>query len=79
MAVRGFWNGVGHGSTSRRRGPARSVKLRPETLLVIEKGEPHRIKNTGSEVFRAVTFYVPPAYDSRAEPRPSAKRKKPAR
>ena len=55
------------------------MKLRPETLLVIEKGEPHRIKNTGSEVFRAVTFYVPPAYDSRAEPRPSAKRKKPAR
>jgi len=38
------------------------VKLTPGTLLLIEAGEPHEIVNNGSEPFRTLNFYAPPAY-----------------
>lgn len=47
-----------------------SAELRPGTLLLIEQGEWHEIRNTGLEPLRTVTFYVPPAYTSEGQPLP---------
>ena len=43
---------------------ARRVPLAENSLLVIEKGEPHQIKNTGRKLLRTLNVYVPPAYMS---------------
>src|SRR4051794_32955886 len=40
----------------------RGVKLRENSLLLIEKGEPHRISNTGRGKLVTLNFYAPPAY-----------------
>lgn len=48
----------------------KSADLRPGTLLLIEQGEWHEIRNTGDEPLRTVTFYVPPAYNADGEPLP---------
>lgn len=36
--------------------------LRQGTLLLIERGEAHEIRNTGHEPLRTLNFYVPPVY-----------------
>ena len=41
----------------------RKVSLRANSLLLIEKGEAHRIDNTGRRPLITLNFYVPPAYD----------------
>ena len=38
------------------------VNLQPGTLLLIQRGEIHEIRNTGEEPLRTLNFYVPPAY-----------------
>ena len=48
--------------TGRARVGGRSVSLRPRSLLLIEKGEPHQIRNTGRSPLVTVNFYSPPAY-----------------
>jgi mannose-6-phosphate isomerase-like protein (cupin superfamily) len=40
------------------------LALRPGTLLLIERGENHEIRNTGKTRLETVNFYVPPAYRS---------------
>jgi mannose-6-phosphate isomerase-like protein (cupin superfamily) len=40
----------------------RSIPLKTGTLLLIEKGEPHQILNTGRSPLYIVNFYSPPAY-----------------
>lgn len=40
----------------------KKLALLPETLLLIEKGENHEIRNSGSTELRTVNIYVPPAY-----------------
>lgn len=35
------------------------------TLLLIEHGERHEIRNTGDGLLRTLNVYVPPAYDAR--------------
>lgn len=45
--------------------------LSPGSLLAIEHGEAHEIRNTGSEPLKTVNFYHPPAYDSDGEPLPA--------
>ncbi|HEX5487821.1 MAG TPA: cupin domain-containing protein [Rhodanobacteraceae bacterium] len=40
----------------------RNRKLDPGTLLLIEKGESHEIRNTGTTNLQTLTFYAPPAY-----------------
>jgi len=46
----------------------RSVKLRPGSLVLIQRREPHEIR--AGKRSRLVTFnvYVPPAYDKQGEP-----------
>ena len=38
------------------------------SLLVIERGERHEIRNTGRTLLKTVNLYYPPAYDEDEEP-----------
>jgi mannose-6-phosphate isomerase-like protein (cupin superfamily) len=46
----------------------KKLALRPGSLLVIEKGEPHQITNTGTMPLVTLSFYAPPAYDKKGDP-----------
>jgi mannose-6-phosphate isomerase-like protein (cupin superfamily) len=46
----------------------RKHALEPGTLLLIEKGEPHEIENTGKTPLVTLNIYAPPAYDTDGEP-----------
>jgi mannose-6-phosphate isomerase-like protein (cupin superfamily) len=48
--------------TGTARVNGRRVALRPGTLLLIERGDRHEIKNTGRRLLRTLNIYVPPAY-----------------
>jgi len=39
--------------------------LRRGTLLLIEHGDKHEIRNTGRTLLRTLNFYTPPAYSKR--------------
>jgi mannose-6-phosphate isomerase-like protein (cupin superfamily) len=56
-------SGTGEAIVHDRTGKARRTKLRPNSLLVIERGERHQIKNTGRRQLATINVYVPPAYD----------------
>jgi mannose-6-phosphate isomerase-like protein (cupin superfamily) len=53
--------GVAHAGKKR-------VKLGPGSLVLIEKGEPHQIENTGTTPLVTLNIYAPPAYDDEGEP-----------
>ena len=59
----------------------RRVALGPGTLLVIERGERHAVRNTGRTLLRTLNFYTPPAFlpngSARPAGRPTARRAKP--
>ena len=59
--------------TGRARVNDRYIKLRPGRLLVIQKGEIHRIENTGRTPLRTINLYVPPAYDANGEVKKDAR------
>ncbi|NUO75869.1 MAG: cupin domain-containing protein [Lysobacter sp.] len=46
----------------------RRQALGPGSLIVIERGERHEIRNTGRGALKTVNFYSPPAYDDEGEP-----------
>jgi mannose-6-phosphate isomerase-like protein (cupin superfamily) len=46
----------------------REVKLAVGSLVLIEKGEPHQIENTGKVPLVTLNFYAPPAYDDDGDP-----------
>lgn len=48
-------------------------QLRPGTLVLIEHGETHEIKNVGQGPLRTLNVYVPPAYTGTGEEGPRAK------
>ena len=48
--------------TGRARVTNRTVALKPNSLLLIEQGEPHQITNTGRTPLVTLNFYAPPAY-----------------
>jgi len=52
----------------------RRVALRPGTLLLIERGDRHQIKNTGRGVLRTLNVYVPPAYTRAGDELPRGRR-----
>jgi len=66
-------SGSGHAIIGKRRTSLRRVPLAENSLLVIEKGELHQIKNASRSPLRTLNLYVPPAYEPDAEPRPEAK------
>lgn len=45
--------------------------LRAQTLVLIERGEAHEIRNTGDAPLQTISFYLPPAYDAAGEEIPS--------
>jgi len=61
-------SGAGRATVSKR-----NVSLREGSLLLIEKGEPHRIRNTGRKPLVTLNGYAPPAYTSAGDLRPEAK------
>lgn len=50
-------SGRGSATVNKKR-----VPLREGSLLLIEKGETHEIRNTGRTALKTLTLYVPPAY-----------------
>ena len=44
------------------------------TLLLVERGERHEIRNTGDEPLRTVNVYVPPAYAEDGHPLPRGRK-----
>lgn len=49
------------------------VPLLPGTLLLIERGETHEIRNTGRTPLKTVSVYVPPAYTAEGEELPAGR------
>lgn len=45
--------------------------LRPGTVLLIERGEAHEIRNEGGDPLHTVNFYVPPAYSAEGNELPA--------
>jgi mannose-6-phosphate isomerase-like protein (cupin superfamily) len=61
-------SGTGVAIIGKRKRSLRRVKLAEHSLLMIEKGELHQIKNTGRRNLRTINFYAPPAYDDAGQP-----------
>ena len=55
--------------SGRARVNKRRLSIRPNSLLLIEKGEVHQVTNNGRRLLVTVNFYAPPAYDKDGEPK----------
>jgi mannose-6-phosphate isomerase-like protein (cupin superfamily) len=60
--------------TGEARVGSRREGLRAGTLLLIERGTTHEIRNTGRTVLRTLNLYVPPAYNASGDPLPRGRR-----
>ena len=49
------------------------IALRAGTLVLIERGETHEIRNTGRTPLRTLNVYVPPAYTRKGNERPAGR------
>jgi mannose-6-phosphate isomerase-like protein (cupin superfamily) len=61
-------SGAGEARIGKQKTKLGRVKLQANSLLLIEKGELHQIRNTGKRALRTINFYAPPAYDEVGEP-----------
>jgi mannose-6-phosphate isomerase-like protein (cupin superfamily) len=52
----------------------RRQRLRAGTLLLIERGTTHEIRNSGRTALKTLNFYVPPAYTSKGDPLPRGRK-----
>jgi mannose-6-phosphate isomerase-like protein (cupin superfamily) len=52
----------------------RRIALKPHTLLLIEAGDIHEIRNNGRTPLKTVNFYAPPAYAKSGRPLPRGRR-----
>jgi mannose-6-phosphate isomerase-like protein (cupin superfamily) len=52
----------------------RAHRIGPGTLLLIEKGDEHEIRNNGRGLLRTLNFYVPPAYTKSGDENPRGER-----
>ena len=48
--------------------------LKQGTLMLIEHGDTHQVRNSGRTLLRTLSFYVPPAYNKDGDELPPAKR-----
>ena len=62
-------SGMGTAIVNKKRHP-----LRAGTLLLIEHGDTHEIRNTGQEPLRTLNLYVPPAYTKDGEELPRGRK-----
>jgi mannose-6-phosphate isomerase-like protein (cupin superfamily) len=51
----------------------KQVQLREGTLVLIQRGETHEIRNTGREPLKTLNVYVPPGYTSEGDELPAGK------
>jgi mannose-6-phosphate isomerase-like protein (cupin superfamily) len=49
------------------------VRLQAGGVLLIERGQMHEIRNTGTTPLKTVNFYVPPAYNAAGDALPRGK------
>ena len=49
------------------------VELREGTLVLIERGDRHEIRNTGDTPLKTLNVYVPPAYTDQGEELPAGR------
>jgi len=61
-------SGTGVATVAKRKMP-----LRAGTLLLIERGTTHEIRNTGRSQLKTLNVYVPPAYTSDGNELPRGK------
>ena len=61
-------SGTGSANLAGKRHP-----LRAGTLLLIERGIKHEVRNTGRTALKTLNLYVPPAYRKDGEPLPRGK------
>ncbi len=59
--------------TGRARIEGRTYPLRAGTLVLIEHGDRHEIRNTGRAPLKTLNFYSPPAYRANGEELPRAR------
>src|SRR5687767_2354783 len=62
-------SGTGMARVNKRR-----YGLKAGSLLLIEKGDEHEIRNTGRGLLKTLNFYVPPAYDREGDELPRGER-----
>ena len=62
-------SGTGTAIVNRKR-----YGLRAGSLMLIERGDLHEVRNTGRGLLRTLNFYVPPAYRSDEEELPRGRR-----
>jgi mannose-6-phosphate isomerase-like protein (cupin superfamily) len=55
-------SGTGVATINQRR-----YRLKAGTLLLIERGDEHEIRNDSRGLLKTLNFYVPPAYDSEGD------------
>ncbi|HYO11475.1 MAG TPA: cupin domain-containing protein [Tepidisphaeraceae bacterium] len=55
------------GGTGKAIAGKRRAALKPNSLLLIEKGEPHQITATGKSPLVTLNFYAPPAYTKKGD------------
>jgi mannose-6-phosphate isomerase-like protein (cupin superfamily) len=61
--------------TGAARVEGKRYRLSPGTLLLIECGDRHEIRNTGRARLKTLNFYAPPAYTDRGEQRPRGRKR----
>ena len=61
-------SGTGTATVNRRRYP-----LKAGTLMLIERGDEHEVRNTGRSPLRTLNLYVPPAYEADGDELPAGK------
>jgi mannose-6-phosphate isomerase-like protein (cupin superfamily) len=61
-------SGRGEATIGKKKHP-----LRGGTVLLIEKGSKHEIRNVGTSPLRTLNVYVPPAYTKNGDPLPRGK------
>lgn len=59
-------SGTGHAVVYGER-----VELREGTLLLIQRGEEHEVRNTGEVPLRTLNVYLPPAYTDKGDELPA--------
>jgi mannose-6-phosphate isomerase-like protein (cupin superfamily) len=52
---------------------AERIQLRRGTLVLIERGQTHEIRNTGDSPLKTLNVYVPPAYTAGGEELPAGR------
>jgi mannose-6-phosphate isomerase-like protein (cupin superfamily) len=52
----------------------RRLRLRAGSLVLIERGDRHEIRNTGRTVLRTLNIYLPPAYTKAGNERPPGRK-----